>query len=144
MKNIQLTIILLLYDITCTKLIINISRNKSPYYYYYYYYKYFFYIKAKLTVSKSVSSRWRYFFDSTHLKGCHFFSSIFQLKEEPQDFDEPCFPHNFCPSFIPSIGFWRYSSKNLNSFLAHCEVDLIAYMPSSKPQPMEALLKFQF
>ena len=35
--------------------------------------KYFFYIKAKLTVSKSLYTAWCYFFDSTHLKGCHFF-----------------------------------------------------------------------
>ena len=80
-----------------------------------------FFIKAKLTVSKSLSSTWCYFFDSTHLKGFRFFSSIFQPKGEPQDLDEPCFPYTFYPSFIPSIGFWRYSSKNLNSFLAHCE-----------------------
>ena len=33
----------------------------------------FFYLKAKLTVSKSLYNKWRYFFDSTHLKGCHFF-----------------------------------------------------------------------
>ena len=39
--------------------------------------KYFFYVKAKLTVSNSLSSTLCYFFDSTHLKGCLFFSSIF-------------------------------------------------------------------
>ena len=83
--------------------------------------KYFFYIKAKLTVSKSLYITWCYFFVSTHLKGCRSFSSIFQPKGEPQDLDELCFPYTLCSSFIPSIGFWRYSSKNLNSFLAHCE-----------------------
>ena len=82
--------------------------------------KYFFYIKAKLTVPKSLSSTQCYFFDSTHLKGCCFFSSIFQPKGEPQDLDEPFFLFTFCPSFIPSIGFWRYSSKNSNPFLACC------------------------
>ena len=34
--------------------------------------------------------------------------------------DEPCFPWTSYPSFIPPIGFWRYSSKNLNPFLACC------------------------
>ena len=38
--------------------------------------KQFFYIKAKLTVSKSLSSTWCYFLDSTNLKGCCFFRVI--------------------------------------------------------------------
>ena len=62
-------------------------------------------------VSKSLYTMWHYFFDSTHLKGCRLLSSIFQPKGEPQDLDEPCLPYTFCPSFIPSIGFWHYSLK---------------------------------
>ena len=87
--------------------------------------KYFFYIKAKLTVSKSLSSTWRYFFDSTHLKGCHFFSSIFQPKGKSQDLVEPCFPYTFYPSFMPPICSGGYSSFNLNHFLACCELLVI-------------------
>ena len=82
--------------------------------------KYFFYIKAKLTVSKSLSNSWRYFFDSTHLKGCHFFSSIFQPKGKSQNLVEPCFPHTFYPSFMPPIRSGDYSSFNLSHFLAWC------------------------
>ena len=29
------------------------------------------------------------------------------------DLDKPCFPSTFCPSFIPSLGLWCYSSKNI-------------------------------
>ena len=49
------------------------------------------------------------------------FEQFFQPKWEPWDLDEPCFPYTFCPGFIPSIGFWCYSSKNSNPFLAHYE-----------------------
>ena len=90
--------------------------------------KYFFYLKAKLTVSKSLCSMWRYFFNSTHLKGCHFFSSIFQPKGKSQDLVEPCFPYTFYPSFMPPIRSEGYSSFILNHFLAHCA--LLSYRVS--------------
>ena len=47
--------------------------------------KYFFHIKTKLTVSKSLSSMWRYFFDSMHFRLCLAPSGGF-LKKEPRQF----------------------------------------------------------
>ena len=41
---------------------------------------------------------------------------IFWPKGKPQDLEKPCFPYNFCPSFIPHIGFMHYSSKHITNF----------------------------
>ena len=71
-------------------------------------------------VSKSLSKTWCNFLDSTHLKGYHFFSSIFQHKGKSQDLVEPCFPYTFYANFMPPVFSGGYSSFNLYHFLARC------------------------
>ena len=51
---------------------------------------------------------------------CAIFEKKNLAKGGPQDLDETCFPYTYCLSFMPPIGFWDYSSKNLNLSLANC------------------------
>ena len=80
------------------------------------------FVKAKLTVSKSYLLRLVCFMISCIFRMLPSLTRYFSQKGNPRIWMKFVFPYTFGPSFISFIGFWRYSSKILNPFLAHCDI----------------------